>query len=54
MADAGNVSAAQNTRLLIEFPLGKVHIECCQILLSQKLLKWLIVLFIINFIFYIN
>jgi hypothetical protein len=37
MAGAGNVSAAQNTRLLIEFPLGKANIELCQILLSRKI-----------------
>ena len=36
MAGAWNVSAAQNTRLLIEFPLGKAHVECCKILISEK------------------
>ena len=36
MADAGNVSAAQHTRLLIEFPIGKVHVQCCNMLLSHN------------------
>ena len=36
MAAAGNGSVAQDTRLLIDIPIGKAHVECLKLYYSQN------------------